>query len=151
MSAENLRAVLKIQKECHLSEWSYNDYLDELKREDSLGLVAQINEVPVGFLVMRLIISNSEAELYNIGISKENRRKGIGKSLIQQAISLCGLKNIENVWLEVRQSNKNAIDFYRSVGFQIAGRRKNFYQLPCEDAVLMKLSMNNLESRKINA
>lgn len=75
-------------------------------------------------------LPGGEAELLNLAVRPEARRRGVGRALLAL---LAGRK----VWLEVRASNAAAIRFYESQGFRVCGRRKGYYRDPEEDAVLM--------------
>lgn len=75
-------------------------------------------------------LPGGEAELLNLAVRPEARRRGVGRALLAL---LAGRK----VWLEVRASNEAAIRFYQSQGFRVYGRRKSYYRNPEEDAVLM--------------
>lgn len=150
MILEDLQSVIEIEKEGGLSGWTDAAYLKELELKDSIKLVAEADKKVFGFLVMRLITSSKEAELYNIGVARKYARQGIGGLLLQKAVDFCLLNQIGDVWLEVRQSNENAISFYKKNGFQIAGERVGFYVLPLEDAYLMRLHLLDSDnSRKL--
>ena len=140
MTVDDLPAVLRIEKESGLSSWAAADYLQELEKPDSAAIMGWINNERAGFLIARLITKDT-AELYNIGVSKPNRRKNVATVLIRYLTELCRIQRIANIWLEVRQSNEAAISFYRQNSFQISGKRKNFYESPAEDALMMSLSV----------
>ncbi len=75
-------------------------------------------------------LPGGEAELLNLAVRPEARRRGVGRALLAL---LAGRK----VWLEVRASNEAAVRFYESQGFRVYGRRKALLPQPGEDAVLM--------------
>ena len=137
---KDLSSIKKIEMECGLSRWSVEDYRNELKRPGSVHILIRREEKTVGFLIARLITSK-DAELYNIGVEQTHRRAGIGRMLLEYFIAHCQESAIENIWLEVRESNAVASSFYRQFGFQVAGQRKNFYQEPVETAQLLNLSL----------
>lgn len=143
MTKKHLKEVKEIEEECGLSPWSLQNYEMELDRKDSIPLVAVGNadETSLGFIIMRLTTSE-EAEIYNFGVLKGHRDKGIGRELLRQAVYRAEQKSKSrnmHIWLEVRESNSSAIKFYQGTGFLFAGYRKNFYRDPVENAVLMKL------------
>lgn len=137
MTELHLEAVLEIQDICNLGPWSKADYQKELKNENALLLVAEKNEKVLGFASARLITSS--VEILNIGVLPEERKKGIGNALLRKALELGREKKAVECWLEVRFSNLGAQKFYQKNNFQIVGRRKNYYQNPVEDAILMTL------------
>jgi ribosomal-protein-alanine acetyltransferase len=141
MTADDIDEVMKIQQESNLSYWSFEDYKEEISRQDSFSVVAKINQQSVGFLVGRLIQIENFAELYNIGVNVNFRRKKIGNKLLESFVKLCVKNNLDKIFLEVRESNETAIKFYLKNKFAVIGTRKNFYTNPTEDAILMERKM----------
>lgn len=137
ITADDIEEVMKIQQKSNLSYWSIEDYKDEINRENSFSVVAKINKQTVGFLVGRLIKEDYCAELYNIGVDLNFRRKKVGNKLLETFIKYCIANNLEKIFLEVRKSNETAIQFYLKHNFAILSKRKNFYANPTEDAILM--------------
>ena len=84
----------------------------------------------VGFLIYTLLYEN--AEIIDIYVNPEYRRRGIAKSLLNKVIDN---KNIKNITLEVNINNKNAILLYNSLGFKEVSVRKGYYD--GVDALLM--------------
>ena len=130
-----------------LSPWSEMDYELETEREDSLFFVAKRDRQTIGFVLARLIMnkeasSSSEIEIFNIAAEKTSRRNGIASSLLEKLLKIGSLNGVQNIFLEVRESNLEAQKFYRKHRFEISGKRKNFYSNPPEDAFLMCLCLN---------
>ena len=65
------------------------------------------------------------------------RRQGIGSALMRRLISAADKQGAEELFLEVRKSNSEAVSLYDSLGFQKIGIRKKYYRKPVEDAVVM--------------
>ncbi|MBC7898463.1 MAG: GNAT family N-acetyltransferase [Saprospiraceae bacterium] len=145
MLPDDLTDILQISDECGLSHWSRQDYLDEATRTDSIMLCAECDEFEVAaFLVSRTVLSAGaknclDAELYNIGVRPELQNQGCGTMLIAKFLENCGELSVENIWLDVRSSNSNAINFYKCFGFREFALRKNFYSDPAEDGIIMKV------------
>ena len=137
LTSRDLDSVLEIQRESNLSYWSRESYTEEISRRNSFTIAAQINKETVGFLVGRLIPVESCAELYNIGINANFRRRKIGSWLIRSFVETCLENRLEKLFLEVRESNEAAIQFYLKHNFKPLSKRRNFYQNPDEDAILM--------------
>lgn len=85
----------------------------------------------IGFLSSQDLIG--EIEMTNIAVKKEYQHKGYAKTLMTQLI-----ERPETLFLEVRQSNQNAQRLYHYFGFEIVGKRPNYYHQPIEDAIIMK-------------
>ena len=144
MCLEDIKEIKAIEIENNISSWSETEYLNELKRNDSISLVAKNPTEVVGFLIARLITtSNSETnfdgevEIYNIAVRRKKHRKGIGQFLLGRCISIANLKFCGNIWLDVRKSNTSALHFYTKNGFEVIYHRKYFYHNPVEDAAIM--------------
>lgn len=82
-----------------------------------------------------------EIEITNIAVKIKGQ--GYGRRLMNRLIGHAESQNIANVFLEVRASNREARLFYEKFGFLEIGIRKNYYQHPQEDAVLMSLKVGN--------
>ncbi len=78
-----------------------------------------------------------EGQITNIGVMPERQGQGYGEKIVRHLLEACWQEQIETVFLEVRQSNEPARRLYKKIGFTDAGRRKNFYTNPTEDAVIM--------------
>jgi ribosomal-protein-alanine N-acetyltransferase len=149
----NIAQILEIHREGHLSVWTFEDYIQELRNDYSLILVAKSGQKIIGFLASRLLLKNqtecdeedspavySEAEILNFGVLKNYRAQGVGSVLLNKLLQNVSHLLIDTIWLDVRISNLTAINFYSNRGFIKVEKRKNFYNLPAEDAVVMKLS-----------
>ena len=80
-----------------------------------------------------------EGNIYNVAVKKEYRGRYIGKEMMRELLYLSKQRGITSFTLEVRAGNEPAISLYRSLGFEPAGIRKDFYTGPKEDAVIMWL------------
>ncbi len=138
---EDVTLLKAIELECVLSPWTLDAYVSEQQRDDSIMLkAAESNGTIVGFILGRAPMG-MEAEIYNIGTASESRRMGVGTLLMAEFRAICAQRRVSSIWLEVRQSNRSAIDFYSSHGFVPKGIRPNFYSEPTEGAELMSVSL----------
>ncbi len=78
------------------------------------------------------------ADLLNIAVKEQYRKKHVAQKLLLQCMSECRSKGVATLLLEVRQSNLPAVCFYDKLGFQKIGIRKNYYANPSEDAIIMQ-------------
>ena len=78
-----------------------------------------------GFLLLRVI--ENEAEILSLGVKTTVRRNGIGKYLIEQAKRFSTLHQLKSILLEVAETNRNAVGFYKKQGFLKIGIRNNYY------------------------
>ena len=130
-----------------IDAWSEADYSDEISRPDSFVLTSTDSEVLVGFIVARIVPGKTarypDADLYNIAVDPAAKRLGIGTKLLVTLLERLTFRGVNNVWLEVRESNRQAISFYERHGFTAELTRPNFYVNPTENAVIMRLRMES--------
>jgi len=96
--------------------------------------------VLVGFGAFQQLLD--EAELRNIAVRPTHRCRGVGRSLLTEAIHLLREAGIGRLFLEVRPSNAPARALYASMGFQVVGMRPAYYADPPEDALIMALEIS---------
>ena len=99
---------------------------------------------PAGFLVGRVVLD--ESEIFSIGVAHEFLRRGVGRALLETLFALAATREAKSVFLEVAVDNPGATALYRRLGFDVAGRRKNYYQDPSGnrmDALIMKYDLKN--------
>lgn len=118
------------------AEWSRESYLKFAEEEGSLGLVIQTNDDISGFLMGRRVAD--EAEVLNLAVATNHRRKGEATALLRAALGEFRLRAVKSVYLEVRESNTGAIAFYERHGFAKMGRREDYYRSPDEAAITME-------------
>ena len=78
-----------------------------------------------------------EGYIGNIAVSPEHRRRGIGAAILDELIRQGREKELSFLTLEVRQSNRAAQELYLSRGFDVVDERKNVYERPKENALIM--------------
>ena len=125
--------------------WLRGAYLSALNRGAATRRIALVAEsleggTVLGFAVACLILP--QAELESIAVSAREQRQGIGGKLLCALREELKAAGVREVFLEVRASNQRAIGFYRSLGWNEAGRRARYYADPEEDAVLMNLKFD---------
>jgi ribosomal-protein-alanine N-acetyltransferase len=83
------------------------------------------------------------AELESVAVAPSARRSGIGRALCARVLDWCRNHGATEVMLEVRASSAGAIALYLGLGFIAAGRRPRYYCDPEDDAVVMRLSLED--------
>lgn len=134
----DITEILLIANESFPLPWSMKSFLDELKNPQSIFKVAEVDEKIIGYVVFRIVLD--EAELLSIAVKPSFRNRGIAKALLSATINELKDK-VKACYLEVRVSNQPAINLYKKLGFKVCGVRKNYYIIPEEDALLMKLEL----------
>lgn len=133
-------SILAIQNSNHqAAQWLPSAY-ENLENAGEKGWVAEQNGVTLGFLVARVM--GDEMEILNLAVDANTHRQGIGRELLQQAISWAAESHTIRVFLEVRSSNTAARRFYQANGFAQTGVRPNYYSNPVEAALLLTKSLD---------
>jgi len=133
---EDSDAVMAIAAQAReAANWSKESYLKFASEPGSLALVLEADGQIGGFLLGRL--AADQAELLNLAVVATQRRKGAGTALLAKAIQEWRPRGAKTVYLEVRESNTDAIAFYEKHGFAKTGLRKGYYRAPDEAALTM--------------
>ena len=114
--------------------WTPTILESELKNENSRYVVAKEKNEIVGFA--GIIILPDDIEITNIVTKKTERKKGIGKLLLDKIIEISKEEKKELLSLEVNEKNLIAINLYSKFGFEKVGIRKKYYN-GIEDAIIM--------------
>lgn len=125
MTLQDINEVYDIFKDSIKSHWSKDELTKELYNDIAYYLVAEINGKIVAFCGAWLVLE--EAQITNIAVKESYRKKGIGKLLFKEFIKGLKEKDIDVIYLEVRESNERAIKFYEKLNFIKSGQRKRFY------------------------
>ena len=136
MNADHLDEVAELERICFSTPWSRNMLAEELDNMLSAFLVAlDDTDRVVGYAGVQVILD--EGYITNIAVRPECRRQGVAAKLLQVFLDFARANKLSFLTLEVRASNYDAIALYGSRGFRSMGRRKNYYEHPREDAIIM--------------
>lgn len=118
--------------------WSAASIISSLERPETLMWYAhdQDSFEWTGMTLMRMV--GDDAELLYIHTASRVRGRGIGKAMLTHIMTNASFA-FTKVFLEVRPSNTAAIALYSSLGFDAAGRRKNYYK-DGEDALIFEIA-----------
>lgn len=135
MLKKDLSEVERIEQSCFTSDaWSESSFVYAMENDELLSLTAEIDGRVAGYIVVTRIV---EASIDSIAVSPEYRRQGVAEKLIRAAFE--GYSG--DVFLEVRQSNLAARELYKKLGFEEISVRKNYYEKPTENAIIMKTQL----------
>ena len=134
-NAEHIPAIAALEKVCFPADpWPeemVGRWLDRYTVAlDGDGAVA-------GYLVLSSVLD--EGSVDNVAVAPEHRRSGVGDALVADTVRRAREDGLACLLLEVRVSNAPAIRLYEKHGFREVGRRRNYYEKPREDAILMTL------------
>ncbi len=135
MQRSDLPQVCEIENDNFSLPWSEKSFLESMERKDTVFLVAMSDGEVAGYLGCYCIAGTGE--ITNVAVKSSCRRKGIGGKLLEKLYEEGALLDTQEFFLEVRESNEAAISLYSRQGFIKEGIRKNFYEMPVENAVIM--------------
>lgn len=136
MEIDDIDAVCAIEKASFSIPWTYEAFKNELTNNMlAKYMILEMDGTVAGYVGMWLIID--EAHITNIAISPEHRGKGYGEQLLNELANLAIYMGMRAMTLEVRVSNRVAIQLYTKLGFEEAGIRKGYYSDNGEDALVM--------------
>ena len=145
MNADHLDEVAELERICFSTPWSRNMLAEELDNACSAFLVAEDDAGRVvGYAGLQVILD--EGYITNVAVRPECRRNGIAGKLLQVFLDFGQANHLAFLTLEVRASNYDAIALYGSRGFRSVGRRKNYYEHPKEDAIIMSKEFDTDET-----
>jgi len=138
----DIKHIADIEAECFTTPETEKSVRDVIENDVYEAFVAEINGDIVGHTIT--MTTCGDTDILSVAVKPDYRRFGIGNKLMEN-IFISAIKNdVENIFLEVRKSNIPAISLYEKNGFEKIGERKNFYDLPREDAVLMKKTVKEV-------
>lgn len=137
MTLADVNAVCVLEEMAFSMPWHKESFIEMIENKDALYLVADDEHAGViGCCGVRSIVG--EGDISNVVVHPDFRNKGVAYDMLMQLLSR-GEKDfgIKEFTLEVRYSNMGAIHLYEKLGFASEGVRKNFYEEPVEDALIM--------------
>ena len=135
MEAAAAEMVSELEREIFSMPWSAKDFLEMVEADYAHYYVAEINGRIAGCCGIRNVAG--EGEITNVMVAAGDRRKGIGRKMMEYMLERADRIGIGDCTLEVRVSNLPAIRLYESLGFKGEGVRPDFYDKPREDALIM--------------
>ena len=134
LEPRHIKDIAKLESLCFSEPWSEEGIL-EAYRLGTRFFVAETGKMLIGYIGIKAVVD--EGYITNIAVFPEFRRKGVAAALLNKVFDYAKEKRLSFVSLEVRPSNNAAVSLYQKTGFKEEGRRKDFYRLPREDALIM--------------
>lgn len=142
MRERDLAGVVEIEETSGLNRWGYDAYHREVFTNPNSVMIVARNllhgPAVIGFVAGWIV--EDDLHINNLASHRDYRRMGVGRSLMEAAIDEARYRGAAHVLLEVRASNESAQVLYGNLGFKFAGQRRDYYRLPAEDALVMKLT-----------
>ena len=136
MDRSHISQIAALEQECFSDPWSEAALEEELYNPQASFIVAEDGEGGVlGYAGLHVVLD--EGYIANVAVDPAYRRQGIASKLVQVYIDFAQANKLAFLTLEVRPSNMAAIILYGRLGFRSVGRRKNYYEHPKEDCIIM--------------
>ena len=130
----HLNRIDEIQKMYEHEILSISSIENDFKTNTYYYISALYNNELVGFAGVSILVDH--ADLIGIAVDKKYARNKIGSTLLSHIITVCTKMDLDNIFLEVRESNTAAINFYEHFGFKKISVRKNYYKDNNENALI---------------
>ena len=140
MREGDLAEVMAIENAIYSHPWTQGNFADSLRAGYECRTWRLAGEL-VGYFV--LMAAAGEAHLLNLSIAEPHQRRGHGAALLQEAAGLARKLGAQNVFLEVRPSNRAAQGLYTRFGFRKVAVRRGYYPAHGgrEDALVLSLPL----------
>ncbi len=139
MKREDCEQVAVIEAASFSMPWSLRAFTDTVEKQNFRYFVAEEAGEILGYCGFLYVLD--EAEIPNVCVKESARKRGVGRQMMTVLMEEAKKLGIAVLYLEVRESNQPARGLYKSLGFEENGIRKNFYEQPVENAVLMSKTL----------
>lgn len=139
MTIEDCEQVAQIEAASFSVPWSLRAFTETVEKENFRYFVAEEAEEILGYCGFLFVLD--EAEIPNVCVKESARCRGVGKQMMTVLMEEAKKLGMAMLYLEVRESNSPARMLYQRLGFEENGIRKNFYEHPVENAVLMSKTL----------
>ncbi len=137
MNEDHLDELAALEKICFSRPWSRRMLAEELENACAAFIVAEDPQSGRVLGYAGLLVMADEGYITNVAVYPEYRHRGIAKQIIEVFMNFARGNHLAFLTLEVRPTNTAAIALYQSFGFEEVGRRKNYYDFPKEDALIL--------------
>lgn len=135
MGRQDAPAAACLEAAVSSEAWSEQAFLDAVDAPDAIYVVAECGGQIIG--CCGLWKSFEEADICNVAVREGYRRQGVARRMLLFLMDLGSRAGIEHYTLEVRRNNLPALRLYEKLGFSVEAVRRNFYENPAEDALLL--------------
>ena len=132
---KHLHGIAELETLCFASPWS-EQALELLLSDSAFGMVSEEDGAVCSYA--SLTIALDEGEILNVATHPSHQRQGHARRVLLALMEEAKQRGLVRLTLEVRDSNTSAQNLYSSLGFEVCGRRKDFYRFPREDALIME-------------
>lgn len=136
MIRRDMNEVLQTERQSFEYAWTEEDFLRCLRQRNCIGMVAEMNDRVVGFMIYEL--HKSKLHVLNFAVAPNCRRMGIGAQMVEKLIAKLSSHRRTKITLAIRERNLAAQLFFRGVDFKAVKVLRNYYEDSREDAFLME-------------
>ena len=142
MRKEDIEQVMAIEQDSFSVPWSRNLFLSEFRSPGISTLMVALSDASARTIIAYIIFWHvgDEMHILNLAVTPSERRQGIATRLVLAAIKRAYQMGARRAYLEVRVSNEAAMKLYSDLGFTGISVRRDYYDAPVEDAVVMALA-----------
>ncbi|MFH1710499.1 MAG: ribosomal protein S18-alanine N-acetyltransferase [bacterium] len=135
----DIPGIIEIEKVSFADPWEEKLFLDAIDSKNKNVFIAEEGACIAGYIVLEKVLD--EGHITNMAVGKKHRKKGIASRLVGKALDLAKSLDIKEIFLEVRESNVAAKKLYSKFGFEQLSRRKGYYPMTNEDALILSLKL----------
>lgn len=143
MIRRDMSEVLKAEIDSFEFAWTEDDFLRCLRQRNCIGMVAEVNDRIVGFMIYEL--HKSKLHILNFAVAPGYRRTGIGRLMVKKLIGKLSTHRRSKITLAVRERNLCAQLFFRNQDFKAVRVLRDYYEDSGEDAFLMEFRVEEEE------
>ncbi len=133
--------MLEVERACFGDPWSARAIREAMQSETAQAYVAESKARLLGFVLART--SGPEAEILDLAVLPDMRRRGIARELLRAVRDAVQRIGVEEIYLEVRESNRAAISLYEGEGYRPVGMRHRYYRNPLENALVLRVALSS--------
>jgi ribosomal-protein-alanine N-acetyltransferase len=147
MIRRDMPEVLEVENGSFEFPWCEEDFIRCLQQRNCIGMVAEVDEKVVGFMIYEL--HKSRLHVLNFSVAPAMRRRGVGSQMVAKLISKLSHERRTRILLEVRETNLAAQLFFRALGYRAVSVLREFYEDTPEDAYIMEYQYQASQEEKI--
>ncbi len=141
MIRRDMPEVLAIEHAGFEFPWCEEEFLRVLRQRNCIGMVAELGERVVGFMIYEL--HKSRLTVLNFAVAPDARHQGVGRQMVAKLVGKLSGHRRTKIHLQVRESNLSAQLFYRVLGFRATEVVRDFYEDTGEDAYVMQYYLDD--------
>ncbi len=144
MIRRDMVEALAIEAESFEFPWSEEDFIRCLRQRNCIGMVAELDDRVVGFMIYEL--HKNRLHVLNFAVAGRFRRQGVGSQMLTKLVGKLSQQRRSRILLEVRETNLAAQLFFRANGFKAVSVLRDFYDDTPEDAYVMQFRCREEEA-----